>query len=158
MTFGGEDPVLVSSDGHDVVPVVKNKTFIGVSETYDFIVTIPEDGKIEYRIMAQDGSGTASAFLGSGKILAAQVVPEARYWYDAKDGEDGYENGSSCIKYRPKKMNASKLREDWHTNGYVKDPAMKGMDMNHSKMERISSRSKYKDPARKEWIILRWKG
>jgi hypothetical protein len=39
----------------------KNKTFIGVSETYDFIVTIPEDGKIEY-IMAQDGSGTASAF------------------------------------------------------------------------------------------------
>jgi hypothetical protein len=26
----------------------KNKTFIGVSETYDFIVTIPEDGKIEY--------------------------------------------------------------------------------------------------------------
>jgi FtsP/CotA-like multicopper oxidase with cupredoxin domain len=60
--FWGEDPVLVSSDGHDVVPVVKNKTFIGVSETYDFIVTIPEDGKIEYRIMAQDGSGTASAF------------------------------------------------------------------------------------------------
>jgi hypothetical protein len=40
----------------------KNKTFIGVSETYDFIVTIPEDSKIEYRIMAQDGSGTASAF------------------------------------------------------------------------------------------------
>jgi hypothetical protein len=40
--FWGEDPVLVSSDGHDVVPVVKNKTFIGVSETYDFIVTIPE--------------------------------------------------------------------------------------------------------------------
>jgi hypothetical protein len=25
--------------------------------------------------MAQDGSGTASAFFGSGKILAAQVVP-----------------------------------------------------------------------------------
>jgi hypothetical protein len=44
---------------HDVVPVVKNKTFIGVS--YDF-VTIPEDGKIEYRIMAQDGSGTAGFF------------------------------------------------------------------------------------------------
>jgi hypothetical protein len=58
----GEDPVLVSSDGHDVVPVVKKQDiFIGV-KTYDFIVTIPEDGKIEYRIVAQDGSGTASAF------------------------------------------------------------------------------------------------
>jgi hypothetical protein len=40
----GEDPVLVSSDGHDVVPVVKNKTFIGVSETYDFIALYSEDG------------------------------------------------------------------------------------------------------------------
>jgi hypothetical protein len=38
----------------------QNKTFIGVSETY-FIVTIPEDGKIEYRIMAQD-QVVASAF------------------------------------------------------------------------------------------------
>jgi hypothetical protein len=36
-------------------------------------VTIPEDGKIEYRIMAQDGSGTASAL--TVRILAAQVVP-----------------------------------------------------------------------------------
>jgi hypothetical protein len=51
-------------------------------------------------------------------------------------------------------MNASKLREDWHTNGYVKDPAMKGMDMNHSKgWKGLSSRSKWisKDPARKEY-------
>jgi hypothetical protein len=37
-------------------------------ETYDFIVTIPEDDKIEYRIMAQDGSGTASAFLEAVKF------------------------------------------------------------------------------------------
>jgi hypothetical protein len=51
----------------------KNKTFIGVSETYDFIVTIPEDGKIEYRIyrMVQ----VRLRLFGSGKILAAQVVP-----------------------------------------------------------------------------------
>jgi hypothetical protein len=44
----------------------QNKTFIGVSETYDFIVTIPEDDKIEY-IMAQDGS-VRLRLLGSGKI------------------------------------------------------------------------------------------
>jgi hypothetical protein len=36
-------------------------------------VTIPEDDKIEY-IMAQDGS-VRLRLLGSGKILAAQVVP-----------------------------------------------------------------------------------
>jgi FtsP/CotA-like multicopper oxidase with cupredoxin domain len=69
----GEDPVLVSSDGHDVVPVVKKQDIYGVSETYDFIVTIPEDDKIEYRLwhrMVQ----VRLRLLGSGKILAA-VVP-----------------------------------------------------------------------------------
>jgi FtsP/CotA-like multicopper oxidase with cupredoxin domain len=42
LTFGGEDPMLVSADGLDVVPVEHNKTLIGVAETYDFIVTIQE--------------------------------------------------------------------------------------------------------------------
>jgi FtsP/CotA-like multicopper oxidase with cupredoxin domain len=68
MTFGGEDPLLVSSDGIDVVPVKRNKTFIAIAEAYDFIVTIPGDGKIEFKISAQDGSGTASAYLGAGTI------------------------------------------------------------------------------------------
>ena len=74
MTFGGGQPTLVSADGLDIVPIEKNKTFIGVAETYDFIVTIPSDGKIEFKITAQDGSGTASAFLGNGKIVPAEGI------------------------------------------------------------------------------------
>src|SRR5690606_20820225 len=53
MTFGGIMPTLVSADGLDVVPVEHNKTFIATAETYDFIVTVPENGKIEFRAMAQ---------------------------------------------------------------------------------------------------------
>ncbi len=75
LTFGGEDPMLVSADGLDVVPVEKNKTLIGVAETYDFIVTIPESGKLEILATSQDGSGQASAYLGNGKILNAPEVP-----------------------------------------------------------------------------------
>jgi CopA family copper-resistance protein len=137
MTFGGEDPVLVSSDGHDVVPVIKNKTFIGVSETYDFIVNIPEDGKIEYRIMAQDGSGTASAFLGSGKILAAQVVPRPdKIGMMQKMAKMDMKMGAHALKYRPKKDERFKIKEEYGMQmDMSKDPAMKGMDMNHSKME-----------------------
>ena len=137
MTFGGEDPVLVSSDGHDVVPVIKNKTFIGVSETYDFIVNIPEDGKIEYRIMAQDGSGTASAFLGSGKILAAQVVPRPdKIGMMQKMAKMDMKMGAHAIKYRPKKDERFKIKEEYGMQmDMSKDPAIKGMDMDHSKME-----------------------
>jgi hypothetical protein len=75
-------------------------------------VTIPEDGKIEYRIMAQDGSGTASAFLGSGKILAAQVVPRPdKIGMMQKMAKMDMKMGAHALKYRPKKMNASKLRK-----------------------------------------------
>src|SRR5680860_843552 len=75
MTFGGETPLLVSADGRNVVPILKNKTFIAVAETYDFILTIPQNGKIEFRAMAQDGSGTALAYIGKGEILPAEIVP-----------------------------------------------------------------------------------
>ena len=139
MTFGGEDPVLVSADGHDVVPVVKNKTFIGVAETYDFILTIPEDGKIEYRITAQDGSGTASAFLGSGKILAAQVVPRPdKIGMMQKMAKMDMKMGAHAIKYRPKKDERFKIKEEYGMQmDMSKDPAIKGMDMDHSKMEEM---------------------
>ena len=74
MTFGGGNPTLVGADGLNVVPVERNKTYIGVAETYDFIVTIPENGKIEFRATAQDGSGHSSAFLGQGEPLPAPEV------------------------------------------------------------------------------------
>jgi FtsP/CotA-like multicopper oxidase with cupredoxin domain len=45
LTFGGGDPVLVSADGLNVEPVRREKTFIAVAETYDFIVTIPQNGQ-----------------------------------------------------------------------------------------------------------------
>ncbi|MDX1602462.1 MAG: multicopper oxidase domain-containing protein [Salinimicrobium sediminis] len=76
LTFGGEDPFLVAADGLDVVPVKKNKTLIAVAETYDFIVTVPENGKLEIRATSQDGSGHASAYIGEGEIIPAPVVPE----------------------------------------------------------------------------------
>lgn len=75
LTFGGETPLLVSSDGLDIVPVQKDKLLFSIAETYDFIVTIPEDGKIEIRATAQDGSGQTSALLGEGMLMAAPDVP-----------------------------------------------------------------------------------
>src|SRR5665811_432952 len=74
ITFGGETPLLVSADGNDVVPVAHNKTFIGVAETYDFMVTVPDKSKIEFQAMAQDGSGSSTAYIGKGPILAAEKL------------------------------------------------------------------------------------
>ncbi len=127
MTFGGETPSLVSADGIDVVPVKKNKTFIGVAETYDFIVTIPQNGKMEFRITAQDGSGTASAFLGKGKIIEAPEVPKPdKIAMMQKMAKMDMKMGAPALKYNPGKDEPYKMKAKWGMK-------MEGMD--HSEMD-----------------------
>ena len=133
MTFGGETPMLVSADGMDVVPVKKNKTFIGVAETYDFIVTIPQNGKLEFRITAQDGSGTASAFLGEGKIVEAPEVPKPdKIGMMQKMAKMKMKMGAPALKYNPGKDEPYKMKEKW---GMQMDKDMKMEGMDHSEME-----------------------
>ena len=130
MTFGGNTPLLVSSDGLDVVPVRKNKTFIGIAEAYDFIVTIPENGKIEYRITAQDGSGTASAFIGNGKVLNAIDVPRPdKIGMMQKMAKMDMKMGAHALKFQPKKDERYKMKKEY---GMQMDK-MQGMNMNTSK-------------------------
>lgn len=152
MTFGGGDPLLVSADGLDVVPVKKNKTFIAVAETYDFIVTIPEDGKVEFKITAQDGSGTASAFLGNGKVLKAQDIPKPdKIEMMKKIAKMDMKMGAHAIKFNPKKDERFQMKKEYGMQmgkkGGVdmeKDNAMSGMKTmkakdsmptNHGKMK-----------------------
>ena len=130
MTFGGGDPLLVSADGLDVVPIKKNKTFIGIAEAYDFIVTIPEEGKIEFRITAQDGSGTASAFLGTGKVLKAQEIPKPdKIGMMMKMAKMDMKMGAHALKYRPNKDERFKMKDEY---GMQMDK-MKGMNMKKDK-------------------------
>ena len=133
MTFGGETPSLVSADGKDVVPVKKNKTFIGVAETYDFIVTIPQNGKMEFRITAQDGSGKASAFLGEGKIIEAPEVPKPdKIAMMQKMSKMDMKMGAPALKFNPRKDEPYKMKEKW---GMQMDKEMKMEGMYHSEMD-----------------------
>ncbi|MDB4291826.1 multicopper oxidase domain-containing protein [Maribacter sp.] len=138
MTFGGETPVLVSSDGLDVVPVERNKTFIGVAETYDFIVTVPHLGKLEFRITAQDGSGTASAFIGNGKILPAMDIARPdKIGMMQKMAKMDMKMGAHALKFQPGKDERFEMKEEYgmqmdKMEGMKMDGEMK---MDHSKME-----------------------
>ena len=114
MTFGRQTPTLISADGKDIIPVKKNKTFIGVAETYDYIVEIPKEGKMEFRITAQDGSGTASAFLGKGKVLPAEIVqrPDKIGMMQIMAKMD-MKMGAHALKFRPKKDERFKMKEEY---------------------------------------------
>ena len=167
MTFGGDMPTLISADGLNVAPIQKNKTFIAIAETYDFIVTVPQNGKIEFRAMAQDGSGTATAFIGNGKVLPAKVVSKPdKIKMMQKMAKMDMKMGAHALKFRPKKderfemkveygmqmggMNMAKtgkikLKNDQKKMDMPKD-SMMNAKTNHSKMHMgMSKDSEMKD-------------
>ncbi|WP_111309774.1 multicopper oxidase domain-containing protein [Confluentibacter sediminis] len=133
MTFGGE-PTLVAADGLDVVPVARNKTFIAIAETYDFIVTIPTNGKMEFRAMVQDGSGTALAYLGKGDIIPAKVLPRPDKIKMMQQMADmDMKMGAHALKFQPKKDERFEMKKEYGMD--MEGMQMDNMeDMDHSKM------------------------
>jgi len=133
LTFGGKDPLLVSADGLDVEPIIHNKTFIAIAETYDFIVTIPASGKIEIRATVQDGSGQTSAFLGNGDILNAPDVPRPdKIGMMMKMAKMDMKMGAPAMKFKPAVEEPKKMMDKW---GMQMDDEMDGMKMDHNDMK-----------------------
>ncbi|WP_018622782.1 multicopper oxidase domain-containing protein [Spirosoma luteum] len=75
LNYAGGPMKLIAADGVEVQPVDVNRRLIAIAETYDFIVTVPEGGAFEVRASAQDGSGYATALLGSGPVHYAPPIP-----------------------------------------------------------------------------------
>jgi FtsP/CotA-like multicopper oxidase with cupredoxin domain len=66
---------IVATDGPAVEPLSVKRLLMGMAETYDVVVTIPQSGQWEVRATAQDGSGHASILLGSGEPHPAPDIP-----------------------------------------------------------------------------------
>ena len=65
--YAGGKMTVVASDGADVAPVDVDRLIVGVSETYDVIVTVPVDGvAYEFTATAEDRTGQVSFWLGDG--------------------------------------------------------------------------------------------
>ncbi|MBC7962624.1 MAG: multicopper oxidase domain-containing protein [Steroidobacteraceae bacterium] len=75
LQFAGGPLQIIAADGLPVKPFDEPRLLIGVAETYDVIVTVPEGGSYEFRATAHDGSGQASLWLGTGPRHAAPDIP-----------------------------------------------------------------------------------
>ena len=131
LTFGGEEPLLTAADGLDVVPVVRPETFIAVAETYDFIVTIPQSGKMEIRATVQDGSGQTSAFLGQGEVIPASDVPRPdKIAMMQQMAKMEMRMGAPAIKFNPSNEEPYEMLKDWgmQMEEAMEMPDMEGMD------------------------------
>lgn len=75
LNFGGGKIKVVGNDGNDIVPIEVDRLIVGVSETYDIEVTIPEDKSFEFRATSEDRIGHASLWLGTGEKVEAPNLP-----------------------------------------------------------------------------------
>ncbi|OXE97556.1 CopA family copper-resistance protein [Flavobacterium araucananum] len=85
LTYGGGKITVVASDGNDVEPVEVDRLIIAVSETYDIVVTIPEDHKsFAFLATAEDRTGSATLFLGEGTKQPVKHLPKLKYFEGMK--------------------------------------------------------------------------
>ena len=90
LRYGGGKMTVVASDGKDVVPVEVDRMIIGVSETYDVVVTIPVSpdhnaaGSYEFQATAEDRTGSASLWLGEGPAHGLPRLPTLNYFEGMK--------------------------------------------------------------------------
>jgi CopA family copper-resistance protein len=81
LTWAGGKMKVIASDGKDVEPVEVDRLIIGVAETYDVLVTIPDDGhSYEFLATPEDRTKSASLWLGSGTKVIAPHLPKLKYF------------------------------------------------------------------------------
>jgi FtsP/CotA-like multicopper oxidase with cupredoxin domain len=84
LTYAGGKITVVANDGNDVAPVEVDRLIIAPSETYDVIVTIPDNNSYEFLSTPEDRTGSTSLWLGSGKKMPAKRLERLKYFEGMK--------------------------------------------------------------------------
>ncbi len=84
LSYAGGKITVVASDGNDVDPVEVDRLMIAVSETYDIVVTIPDNKAYQLLATAEDRTGSASVYLGNGPLEALSPLPRLKYFEGMK--------------------------------------------------------------------------
>jgi len=135
LQYAGGPLEIVAADGMDVVPRKVSRMLMGIAETYDFLVTVPDNGSYEFRATAQDGSGYASVFLGRGPVHKAPMLPPPDIYHLAGVQMQGMEGmkmggmklGSDVLKREAKYLSKDTL--DFEDVQIAGEGAMRGMHM-----------------------------
>ncbi|WP_456312045.1 multicopper oxidase family protein [Pseudomonas shirazensis] len=85
LNYAGGKITVVANDGNDVEPVEVDRLLIAVSETYDLVVTIPEQNtSYEFLATPEDRTKSASLYLGKGTKHSSVPLPKLKYFEGMK--------------------------------------------------------------------------
>ena len=80
LTYAGGKMTVVANDGNDVEPVEVDRLIVAVSETYDIIVTIPDNKAYGFLATSEDRIKSATIFIGNGEKQIAKLLPKLKYF------------------------------------------------------------------------------
>lgn len=104
LNYSGGKITVVANDGNDVVPVEVDRLIIAVSETYDIILTIPDNKSYELLVTPEDRTKSASLWLGSGDKVPATKLPKLKYFEGMKMMNDMMDMQGNIIEMKGMKM------------------------------------------------------
>ncbi|MEO6455850.1 MAG: multicopper oxidase domain-containing protein, partial [Ginsengibacter sp.] len=128
LTYSGGKIIVVASDGNDVEPVEVDRLIIAVSETYDVVVTIPENKSYEFLVTPEDRTKSASLWLGSGEKVPATKLPKLKYFAGMKMMNDMMD-----MKGNMKRMEGMEMSNQVMDMNTVMYPEITGAAPNPSK-------------------------
>ena len=131
--YAGGKMTVVANDGNDVEPIEVDRLIIGVSETYDVIVTLPaENTAYEFLATPEDRTKSASIYIGQGIKQLATPLPKLKYFEGMKMMNDMM-NGNGSMNDMGMDMSLQKM--DMNTVMY---PEISGdaMTMDQSAIEK----------------------
>lgn len=140
LTYAGGKITVVANDGNDVEPVEVDRLIIGVSETYDIVVTIPESNtSYELLATAEDRTGSASLYVGEGIKQLIAPLPKLKYFEGMKMMNDMMKMNGDMKEMG---MNMSLQQMDMNVVMY---PEVMGEKLNRKERKVAKKQAKGKD-------------
>jgi CopA family copper-resistance protein len=84
LIYSGGKITVVANDGNDVEPVEVDRLIMAPSETYDLLVTIPQNMQYEFLATAEDRTNSTSLWLGRGMKVPAERLGKLNYFEGMK--------------------------------------------------------------------------
>ena len=104
LSYAGGKITVVATDGNDVEPVEVDRLIIAVSETYDVVVTIPDNKSYEFLVTPEDRTKHASLWLGKGEKVTATKLKRPKYFAGMKMMNDMMDMKGNMIEMEGMKM------------------------------------------------------
>ncbi|HVU98083.1 MAG TPA: multicopper oxidase domain-containing protein [Puia sp.] len=120
LQWAGGKITVVATDGQDVEPVEVDRLIVGVSETYDVVVTLPADSSYAFRATSEDRTGSATLWLGQGPKRSLPPLKKLDY-FEGMQMMNGMMNASGGMK-KGMEMKMSNQAMDMNAVMYPGDP------------------------------------